>query len=75
VATDVGGTREIIADGKSGFLIPPGDSQALREKLCQLIKHERLREDFGRNIQQFVKKNFDWDEIADKWIKEVISKR
>ena len=75
VATDVGGTREIIEDGKSGFLIPPGDSQALREKLCQLIKNEQLREDFGRNIQQFIKKNFDWDEITDKWVQDVISKR
>jgi glycosyltransferase involved in cell wall biosynthesis len=71
VATDVGGTREIIEDGKSGFLIPPGDSQALTEKVCQLIKNKQLREDFGRNIRQFVKENFDWDEIADKWVREV----
>jgi glycosyltransferase involved in cell wall biosynthesis len=75
VATDVGGTREIIEDGKSGFLVPAGDTQALKEKVCQLIKDKQLREDFGSNIQQFVKKNFDWDEITDKWIQEVISKR
>ena len=74
VATDVGGTREIIEDGKNGFLIPPGDSRALKEKVCQLIKNKELRENLGRNIQQFVKKNFDWDEIADKWVEEIGNK-
>jgi len=72
VATDVGGTREIIKDGKSGFLIPPGDSRALKEKVCQLIRNKQLREDFGRNIHQFVKQNFDWDNITEKWVNEVI---
>jgi len=72
VATDVGGTREIIEDGKSGFLIPPANTKALEETVCQLIKDKRLREDSGRNIRQSVKENFDWDEIADKWVKEVI---
>jgi len=75
VATDVGGTSEIIEDGKSGFLIPPADTRALKGKVCQLVKDRQLREDFGRNIHQFVKKTFDWDEIAEKWIKEVISVR
>ncbi len=71
VATDVGGTREIIEDGKSGFLVSPADTRALTEKVCQLIKDEQLREDFGRNIKQFVKQTFDWDEITEKWIREV----
>lgn len=75
VATDVGGTSEIIEDGKSGFLVPLGDIQILKEKLCQLIKDQQLREVFGRNAQQFVKKNFDWDEITDKWVKEITSAR
>jgi len=72
VATDVGGTREIIEDGKSGFLISPTNTRVLKETICQLVRNKQLRESSGRNIRQFVKKNFDWDEIADKWIKEVI---
>ncbi|RLC64495.1 MAG: glycosyl transferase family 1, partial [Chloroflexi bacterium] len=72
VATDVGGTKEIIEDGKSGFLIPPTNTKALKETICQLIKNKHLREELGNNIRQFVIKNFDWDEIADKWVKEVI---
>ena len=73
VATDVGGTREIIEDGKSGFLIPPADTRALKEKVCQLVQNRQLREDFGRNIHQFVKENFGWDNITEKWIEEIMS--
>jgi glycosyltransferase involved in cell wall biosynthesis len=73
VATDVGGTREIIEDGKTGFLVSPGDTRALKERVCQLVKDRQLREDFGRRIRQFVNENFDWDNIVDKWIAEVIS--
>jgi len=73
VATDVGGTREIIEDGKSGFLFLPNDTRRLQEIMCWLIKDKKIREDTGRNIQQFVKNSFDWDEITDKWVAEVIS--
>jgi hypothetical protein len=59
--------------GKSGFLIPPADKRALPEKVCQLIKNKQLREEFGKNIRQSVKENFDWDNIVEKWIEEVTS--
>jgi glycosyltransferase involved in cell wall biosynthesis len=32
----------MIADGESGFLVPPNDSHALGEKLCEAWKHPRL---------------------------------
>ena len=71
VATDVGGTKEIINDGNTGFLVPPTDKEILKEKICQLIENKKLRGAFGRNIHKYVKDKFDWDEITEKWIKEV----
>jgi glycosyltransferase involved in cell wall biosynthesis len=44
VATDIGGAREIIEDGKSGLVVPPGDSEALAQAIKQIL----LREDRGR---------------------------
>jgi glycosyltransferase involved in cell wall biosynthesis len=44
VATDVSGNREVVVDGKSGFLVPPQNSDALAcamEKLMQLPESER----------------------------------
>ena len=47
LAKPIVGTRgasfeEMIADGESGFLVPPGDSQALGHKLCEAWTHPRL---------------------------------
>jgi glycosyltransferase involved in cell wall biosynthesis len=37
VATDLGGCRELIAEGSTGFLVPLGDPQALAEKMTQVL--------------------------------------
>ncbi|MCS6871572.1 MAG: glycosyltransferase family 4 protein [Anaerolineae bacterium] len=37
VATDVGGTREIVVDGETGYIIPKGDSAALAARVADLL--------------------------------------
>lgn len=37
VATGVGGVREIIAEGTSGYVTPPGDAAGLAERIVQLL--------------------------------------
>ncbi|GAB4578187.1 MAG: hypothetical protein Fur0022_09210 [Anaerolineales bacterium] len=36
IGTTAGAAGEIISDGVDGFLIPPGDAQALADRLCEL---------------------------------------
>lgn len=48
IATDVGGVREIVVDGVSGFLVPPGDSSAMAGALVRLAADPALRERMGR---------------------------
>ena len=43
VASRVGGTDEIVADGVDGLLVPPGDRPALRDALLKLIRDEPFR--------------------------------
>jgi glycosyltransferase involved in cell wall biosynthesis len=43
IATDVGGTREIISHKKTGWLIPYGDERALTEALVTIGKDAGLR--------------------------------
>lgn len=69
VATDVGGTREIITDGKSGYLVKPGDVKTLRKKIEQLIKNPNLRQKFGTALQNTVRSKFDWNKITNKFEK------
>jgi glycosyltransferase involved in cell wall biosynthesis len=44
VATDVGGTREVIEDAVTGRLVPANDPAALAEAICWMLDHPRLRE-------------------------------
>lgn len=48
VATDVGGVREAVVDGETGFLVPRGDPVVLRERLRRLIADPALRERMGK---------------------------
>jgi glycosyltransferase involved in cell wall biosynthesis len=48
VATDVGGTGEMVEDGVTGRLVPPGDSTALARAIGQLVADLPLREQMGR---------------------------
>lgn len=47
VATDVGGTRDVVEEGISGFLVPFGDVAAGAERLERLARDGALRERMG----------------------------
>jgi sugar transferase (PEP-CTERM/EpsH1 system associated) len=58
VATDVGGNPEVLTVGQTGWLFPPGDAQALANKVDQLIGSAELRHQMGlagrnRALQEF----------------------
>ncbi len=43
VATDVGGNREAIQEGLSGYLVPPGDAAGIARRLIELLTDDALR--------------------------------
>ncbi|HEY9508041.1 MAG TPA: glycosyltransferase family 4 protein [Gemmatimonadales bacterium] len=47
VATDVGGVAESVRDGESGYLVPRGDVEQLRERLERLLSDPGLRARLG----------------------------
>jgi glycosyltransferase involved in cell wall biosynthesis len=47
VATRVGGVADVISDGDDGFLVEPGDTRALAERLAQLAHDPDLRARMG----------------------------
>ena len=60
IATDVGGTNEIIINDETGLIIPPGDNNLLRTRLVELIVDKDLREELGCNARKYVVENFNW---------------
>lgn len=53
LAFDVGGNKEIIQDGKTGFIVNSTDE--LKEKVSLLLKDEGLRKEMGDNAEKFTK--------------------
>jgi glycosyltransferase involved in cell wall biosynthesis len=58
VATAVGGLAEAIVDGQSGVLVPPGDTQALRKALEQLLADVDLRHRLGAAARERVRARY-----------------
>lgn len=47
VSTAVGGVPEVVADGETGFLVPPRDPDALASAILQLVRDDGLRKRMG----------------------------
>lgn len=58
VATDVGGTSDVVRNGKTGFLIPPGDTKALVHALDKLLSDPTLRSEMGVRGRQLIENEF-----------------
>lgn len=65
------GPREIIEDGRNGFLIPYDDDALFIEKLSFLIENPEEREKMGRAAKESVKR-FDKEKIMNQW-KELLT--
>ena len=59
VATRVAGVGELVEDGVSGYLVPPGDPTPLAESVAKLIEDPTLRSRFGAAGRARVEKEFD----------------
>ena len=68
VTTDAVGCREVVDDGKNGFLVPVGDAVALMHKVKELANDAILREVMGKNGRIKVLKEFDVKIVVQKYL-------
>ncbi|MCF7871706.1 glycosyltransferase family 4 protein [Candidatus Woesearchaeota archaeon] len=61
IATDVGGTKEIIKNKKNGWLINPKDIQTIKNLVDEIIKNRADAKKKGENLKKHIKTNFDWN--------------
>ena len=64
ISTNVGGVKDIVLEGKTGYIVEKGDLNDYVEKLGILIKNKDLRQDFSNNGWGFVKDKFHYTRLV-----------
>jgi glycosyltransferase involved in cell wall biosynthesis len=64
VATTVGGIPSLVDDGRTGFLVPPGDARALRDRLEWLLSDSAMRHRMGRAGREKIAAMCSWDRVT-----------
>lgn len=67
VASSVDGILDIIKSGKSGLLVPPGDSQALSASIEFMLNHPEQAKLMVEEAYEQVKNNFDIKAVVKKY--------
>ena len=68
VASDVGGLPDIVGDGSTGILVPPGDLEQLTRALATLSSDRQLRSRFGTAARAHAVEHFDATRNAQRLI-------
>jgi glycosyltransferase involved in cell wall biosynthesis len=58
VATDVGGNREAIEDGQSGYIVASEDSQEMGRRILALLDNRALATAMGRRAEAVIREKF-----------------
>ena len=67
LATDVGGTAEVLRDGIEGFLVPYGDVDSAAARMKEMLKFGASRKQFGLNARRRICNEFDLRRHAEKY--------
>lgn len=65
VTTDVGGIRDVVQDGVTGFVTARGDIETYAQKLRLLVNEDKMRKDFGKKGEAFIFGKFHYSRLID----------
>ncbi|HWD73003.1 MAG TPA: glycosyltransferase [Actinomycetota bacterium] len=68
VATDVGGVAEVVRDGTSGFVVPPGDAAALAARVARVLDEPEAARAMGLAGRAWVRARFGSERLVDDLI-------
>ena len=69
VATDVGAVSEVVANARTGYLVPPRDSDAMARAVAILAADAGLRRSFGTLARTIAINQFDVERCADTHVR------
>lgn len=65
VASEIGGIPDAVINGRSGFLVPPGDEESLATAIVNILNDNEKREDMSVFGKKYVEA-YSWTDIAEK---------
>jgi glycosyltransferase involved in cell wall biosynthesis len=69
VATNVGGTPEVVEDGETGYLVPPGDPATMAARISELLSDRARRERMGRRGRKRIETHFTFEAQAQSYLR------
>ena len=66
VASDVGGQSDIVRDGQTGYLVPPGDAEVLAERLLRVLSDRDHAEALGAEGRRVAQAEYSRDAVLDR---------
>jgi glycosyltransferase involved in cell wall biosynthesis len=66
IATSIPGPRAVVADGVDGWLVPPGDPEALAARIVELGEDAGRRARMGKAGRRKVEGRYDWRRLAER---------
>jgi phosphatidylinositol alpha-1,6-mannosyltransferase len=67
IATDAGGVADAVVDGKTGFIVPDGDTKAIADRLLKVSKDTALRTRMGEEGKKYAKEH-DWSLVVRRFV-------
>ena len=58
IGSHVGGIPEMVHDGATGFLVPPGNETALAQRIRWVLEHPEETRQMGRRARRFAEQFF-----------------
>ncbi|WP_127112618.1 glycosyltransferase family 4 protein [Shimia sediminis] len=71
LATRVGAVPDMVIDSLNGFLIQPGDVDALANRLDTILNDQTMRADMGNAGRQLAEDRYDWSAVANRMRKHI----
>jgi glycosyltransferase involved in cell wall biosynthesis len=65
ISTNVGGLAEMTENGKTGYIIAPGDPEAIADALGKCFKGDNY-EKMSHNVRRAATEQFNWEKIAEQ---------
>jgi glycosyltransferase involved in cell wall biosynthesis len=66
IVTDSGGSPELVAEGKSGFIVPSGKAQPITDRILELYRDRQLHAQMSAAARQHIRTDFTVEETARK---------